>query len=330
MDGGRRLLRSLKEASAAFAPARPALAGVPLHDSPVPMAPSRIHVPVRRRRKGRAASMASRVFKLLTRRGAGIVFAALLLTFAGAYGAVRGGHYDAFVANEGTIPDVIAREIGFRIKAVTMSGQTELSEGEVLAAAGIGPRNSLMFLDVAKVREQLQAVPLIKNASVRKIYPNRLLIEIEERKPTALWQKDGQVAIVSADGKVIDQLRDERFNELPFVVGEGANMRLSEFLNLLEASGDLRSKIRAGILVSNRRWTLKMTTGVEVKLPEENPAAALTLLSRMQRESRVIEKDVISLDLRQPGRVVARLSEEATAARAEMLAKKSRPKGGQT
>ena len=34
--------------------------------------------------------------------------------------------------------------------------------------------------------------------------------------------------------RTIDQLRDERFNELPFVVGEGANMRLSEFLNLLE------------------------------------------------------------------------------------------------
>ena len=88
--------------------------------------------------------------------------------------------------------------------------------------AGIGPRSSLVFLDVASLRARLKAVPLIKEANVSKLYPNRLLIEIEERQPTALWQKDGLVALVAGDGTPIDDLKDPRFQRLPLVVGAGA------------------------------------------------------------------------------------------------------------
>ena len=73
---------------------------------------------------------------------------------------------------------------------------------------------------------RLETAPLVKQASVRKLYPNHLVIDLVERAPYALWQKDGQVNIVAADGAVIDQMRDQRFASLPFVVGEGANERL--------------------------------------------------------------------------------------------------------
>ena len=119
-----------------------------------------------------------------------------------------------------------------------------------------------------RARESLMALPLVANAKVRKFYPNRLLIEVSERQPAAIWQNGGKLSIVSADGKVIDDMRDQRFAGLPFVVGDGANRRAGEFAALLEAAGDLRSRIRAGTLVSERRWTLKMTNNVDAKLPE--------------------------------------------------------------
>jgi len=110
-------------------------------------------------------------------------------------------------------------------------------------------------------------------------------------------------------------MRDERFVGLPFVVGEGANERLPEFTALLAAASELGPRIRAGVLVANRRWNLKMASGVDVMLPETNPQAAVATLVRLQRESRVLDRDVISLDLRLEGRMFARLTEEAAAAR---------------
>ena len=229
---------------------------------------------------------------------------------------MRGGEYDAFVAREGSVRDFAARALGFDIAIVTISGEAELRVPEILADAGISPKNSLLFLDAAQARARLETVPLIKQASVRKLYPNHLVIDLVERAPYALWQKDGQVNIVAADGAVIDEMRDQRFANLPFVVGEGANERLPEFNALLAAAGELGPKIRAGVLVAHRRWNLKMTNGVDVMLPEINPQAAVATLVRLQRESRVLDRDVISLDLRLEGRMFARLTEEAAAARA--------------
>jgi cell division protein FtsQ len=248
-------------------------------------------------------------------RGLGLALALGLVVGVAVFGFLRGGEYQSFVASQGSVRDFIARALGFDIAIVTISGQAELREPEILADAGISPKNSLLFLDAAQARARLEAAPLIKQASVRKLYPNHLVIDLVERVPYALWQKDGQVNIVAADGAIIDQMRDERFVGLPFVVGEGANERLPEFTALLAAASELGPRIRAGVLVANRRWNLKMASGVDVMLPETNPLAAVATLVRLQRESRVLDRDVISLDLRLEGRLFARLTEEAAAAR---------------
>jgi cell division protein FtsQ len=315
MDGGRRLLRSVSEAFAFRPHAQPAYAGGDI-------APARILL----RGERSSASLAAWAERLQrpAPRGLGLALALGLILGVTVFGAVRGGEYETFVAREGSVGDFVARALGFDIAIVTISGEADLRVPEILADAGISPKNSLLFLDAAQARTRLETVPLIKQASVRKLYPNHLVIDIVERAPYALWQKDGQVNIVAADGAVIDQLRDQRFAGLPFVVGEGANERLTEFNALLGAAGELGPKIRAGVLVAHRRWNLKMTNGVDVMLPENNPEAAVATLLRLQRESRVLDRDVISLDLRVEGRMFARLTEEAAAARAAAPSKKGR------
>jgi cell division protein FtsQ len=264
------------------------------------------------------------------RRGTPLLVFSLIGTSIG-YGAVRGGSYAAFVEQYGQPADIIARNTGFPIAAVTITGQSGLTEAEILDASGINPKNSLAFLDVGEVRDRLRAVPLVQEASVRKLYPDHVLVEIVERQPYALWQHEGQVSVIAADGTVIDTMRDGRFADLPFVVGEGANTHLPDYLALLAKAGDIKPKIRAGVFVGGRRWTLSTTTGIEVMLPERNPEAALVALAGLERDGRVLEKDVISLDLRLADRMVARLSEEAAAQRADTLGRKgAKTKPGQT
>ena len=267
------------------------------------------------RSAGRGLTRLRRIV-LAAPRGLGLILAIGLIGGVALFGAIRGGEYDAFIAREGDLRDVIARALGFDIAIVTISGQAELRERELLAAAHITPKNSLLFLDAAEARKGLESLPLVKSASVRKLFPNHLVIDLVERAPSALWQKDGKVAIIAADGAPIDQMTDDRFIGLPFVVGDGANQRLPEFTALLSAANELRSKIKAGVLVSDRRWDLVMTNGLIVKLPEVNPQAAMTTLVRLQREDRVLDRAALSLDLRVEGKMFVRLTEEAAAARA--------------
>ena len=239
-------------------------------------------------------------------------------------GFVMSGRYDAFVTENGRPLDILARLAGFGVERVTITGLSRMYEREVLSTAGIDWRSSVPFLDVDQVRDRLLAEKLIASASVRKLYPNEIVINQVEREPAALWQQNGEIQVIAADGKVIDDLRDERYVNLPLVVGAGANERLQEYLGLIEAAGPLGSRIRAGTYVSGRRWTLKLD-GVDIRLPEAEPAEALARLVRLERENRILEKDIIAVDLRMADRVVVRLTEEAAAARAES---RKKPKKG--
>ncbi len=314
------------EALPGLAPARPAMAGAagaPVSRESAPRRP-----PAYRPRAPRA-TRSQRLVSLAAARGAGLALAALLLGGSFLYGAVRGGQFDAFTAEHGSAGDLAARALGFGLDTITISGSRDLYESEILQAAGVSAKNSLIFLNAAEIRERLMKVPLVRDASVRKLYPDRLLLEITEREPFALWQKDGAVMVISADGTAIEEVRDARFAELPFVVGAGANSRVAEFQKIVESAGDLRGKVRAGVLVSERRWNIRMTSGLDVKLPEKQPELAFASFARLARDSRLLDKDLISVDFRVPGRMYARMSEEPAAARAEALSRK-KGKGGQT
>jgi cell division protein FtsQ len=330
MDGGRRLLRPVREVFAEFQPSLPAYAGV----SNIVASNGQRHAALRARRPSArrdGATWFGRLLIRLTTKGSGSLAALLLMACVGLYGAILGGEYATFTASEGDLPNFLARAAGLGIKSVTVTGARDLSDEQILSVGGIGHRNSLPFLDVAKVRDKLKALPLVKNASVSKLYPNRLVIEIEERQPFALWQKDGDVEIVAADGTPIDALRDAHFVNLPLVVGAGANARIGEYVALLNASGNLRPRIAAGILVAQRRWTLKMSNGVEVALPERGAVAAVSELADLQQDHGVLDKDVLTLDMRIPGRLIVRLPEDTAQARADSLAPhKAKPKASQT
>jgi len=245
---------------------------------------------------------------------------------AATFGATRGGQLNAFVASHGSLGDLVARQLGFGIETVTVSGATHLDESRILAIAGISSKNSLPFFDVAAARLRLEADPLVKQASVRKLYPNQIVVDIVERTPYGVWQKDGEVRAIAADGGAIDEVRDGRYFGLPFVVGDGANARVREFAGLIDAMAELKPRVEAGVLIGERRWNLKLKSGVEIKLPENDAKAAIATLLRLERQSRILERDILALDFRAPGRVFVRLSQEAAAAWADAHAPK---KGGQ-
>ena len=336
MDGGRRILRSLKESFATLLASGYPRAGILVGEDLAGLAvalptPSSARPPLAAARlapRRRAFGGLSRAAAVLALPGVGLAAALALFATVGWTGFVQNGGYADLVQREGDPRDILARALGFPIDAVTISGQGRIREAEVLAASAIGSRNSLVFLDAEEVRRRLMQLPLVKTARVLKLYPDRLVIAIEERQPYALWQHDGHVAIVDSEGKAIDRLRDDRFLGLPFVVGEGAEKRLPEYVALLGGWADLAPRVKAGVLVAGRRWTFNMANGVQVKLPEQDPGGALSTLQRLQREARILDKDVLSIDLRIPGRVIVRLTEDGALASAAAQQQRKSVKSG--
>jgi cell division protein FtsQ len=257
-------------------------------------------------------------------RGAGLAAAMALVIASIGYGAVKGDHVATVVAGIKDARDAAANAVGFAIRELSIAGCRQLTENDVLAAAGVTERTSLLFLDVADTRNRLKANPWIAEATVQKFFPGRLQIEIAERDAFALWQKDGKVSLIAADGTTLGPFADRRFAALPFVVGPGAETKARDFLSVLDRYSAIRDQVRASILVADRRWNLKLKNGIDVRLPEADPAGALDLLAGLDRDKKLLTRDITSVDLRLPDRVTIRLSDPAAQAREELL----RPKKG--
>jgi cell division protein FtsQ len=260
-----------------------------------------------------------RLLRVRLPRGAGAAAAFALILGSIGYGVVKGEHMPDLVAVLEDARDQAANAIGFRIADLRVAGHNQLTKEEVLAAARVTGRSSLLFLDADATRERLKSNPWIADATVRKLLPGQLQIEIKEREPFALWQKDRRVSVIADDGTVLEGFVAPQLLTLPLVVGRGAETRAKGFLALLDRFPAIRDQVRATILVGERRWNLRLKSGLDVRLPETEVAGALERLVTLDREAKLLTRDITVIDLRLADRVTVRLSERAAEARQERL-----------
>ncbi|MBV8840758.1 MAG: cell division protein FtsQ, partial [Alphaproteobacteria bacterium] len=141
----------------------------------------------------------------------------------------------------------------------------------------------------------------------------------------ALWQLQGKVTAIAADGTVLSDKVEPRLATLPFVVGKGAAVKARDFLAALDKFPPIRDQVRAAIYVAERRWNLRLKNGIDVRLPETDVEAALAALVKLDAEKKLLTRDITAVDLRIADRLTVRLSDAAAAAREEAL-KKAAPK----
>jgi cell division protein FtsQ len=256
---------------------------------------------------------------------AGVAATVLLLLGSTGFGIVKGGHLADFTAALSDTRNAIANSAGFRITAVAINGRKQLTQDEVLAIGGVNGRSSLLFLDAATVRDKLKANPWIGEATVLKLYPGQIQIDIVERTAFALWQNDGRLAVIADDGAVLEPYLSRRFIALPLVVGKGADTRAKDFLALLDRYPQVKSQTKAAILVGERRWNLRLKDGLDIRLPEHDVGNALAALSKLDKEDRLFSRDIVAVDMRLPDRLTVQLSEDAAKAREELF-KEKKPK----
>src|SRR5258705_370540 len=196
----------------------------------------------------------------------------------------------------------------------------------------LGPQADLKAAAVGAVvllRERLKANPWIAEATVLKLYPGQLQIDLIERSAFALWQQDGKLSVIADDGAVLEPYVSRRFLSLPLVVGKGAETHARDFLALLARYPQVRAATKAAIFVGERRWNLRLKDGLDIRLPENDVGNALAALSKLDKEEKLFSRDIVAVDMRLPDRLTVQLSDDAAKAREELFKdKKPKKKAG--
>ncbi|ABC21747.1 cell division protein FtsQ/DivIB [Rhodospirillum rubrum] len=206
---------------------------------------------------------------------------------------------------------VLTRQ-GLVLRQVTVTGRDLTAGRDILGAIGVPQGGPLLAIDPETVRTRLEALPWVASARVERRLPDQVHVAITEREPMALWQHNGAFAVIDREGRAI-AADPGRWRTLPLVVGAGAPGHAAELLNLLTSQPGIAERVKAATLIGERRWTLRLDSienGLVVRLPEEDPSAALDQLVQIDARDHLLSKNLSVIDMRLPGRLVVRLAED--------------------
>jgi len=105
------------------------------------------------------------------------------------------------------------------IKEVIIKGNNYLSKDEVLSQSHINLGENIFRLDINQSIDFLKQEPWIKEAEIKRIIPNRIIISIEERRPSVIIGIEEGFFLADKKGRILSTVNMEEDFKLPLITG---------------------------------------------------------------------------------------------------------------
>lgn len=203
---------------------------------------------------------------------------------------------------------------GFAVQSLYLEGRNRTTMDDINKALGVKKGDPILRLSIAEIRQRLEKIESIKLAAVERELPGTLYIRIVEREPVARWQNHNKTALVDDNGVVMNGIDMTPYQKLPLIIGDNAPTHVRELMAILAAEPELARHFSAAILVSDRRWNIRLSgsagSDVEIRLPETNPEEAWKRLADAEIHQQVLDRDVKVIDLRLEGKMFIKVIPE--------------------
>ena len=202
-------------------------------------------------------------------------------------------------------------DAGFTMKRVEIKGAERVSRLDIYNVAFDQPSMALPLVDLEATRERLLQFGWVKEARISRRWPDTLVVDVVERQPVAIWQNNRQLNLIDGEGVVLEPVRLESMPDLPLVIGPAANREVAALSALLEGTPHLRPQIAGATWVGGRRWDIRFQTGETLTLPEGDEAKRSILrFARMDQQTQLLGRGFVRFDMRDPRRMVVRVSRQ--------------------
>ena len=195
---------------------------------------------------------------------------------------------------------------GLRVRNIVIEGRANTPEPLLRAAIGASKGDAILGFSVEQARTRIEQLTWVEHATVERKLPDTLVIQIDERRPFAIWQYQGKFVLIDRAGLVVANQDMAQFRALPLVVGLGAPAAAAPLLDELTARPSLGTRVTAAVRVAERRWNLRMKNGTDVLLPEGAEPAALQKLQKLQDDQALLDRPLAVIDMRLPDKLVLR------------------------
>jgi len=186
-----------------------------------------------------------------------------------------------------------------KIETVVIEGELNfVSEDAIKESVLRFVATSLVAIDLDVLKQELEAQPWINHVAIRREWPDKLMIQVEEEVAIARWGEGellNQAGQIFSPRSIVDQM------QLPHLSGPSENEKtvMSQYLEFNQLLYPLGVRIRDLSMNERSAWSMTLTNGVVVRLGREK------VLERLRRlvvflESRFAEdlQEVATIDLR--------------------------------
>lgn len=215
---------------------------------------------------------------------------------------------------------VISRQPYFVIHKLSIDGEMQRNNMATVRA-NVVPRveGSFFMVDLARAKAVFESVPWVRQALVRRVWPNELRVTLEEHKPAAYWRhEDRDDQLVNQQGEVFDaNLGDVEDDPLPTLQAPAnasagqARLMLTMLRKLQPVLVPLDSSIDTLKLTDRGSWTVKLDNDAVIELgrgeTEELVARAERFVRTLPQLRQQYSEPLAYADLRYPHGYAVRL-----------------------
>lgn len=180
----------------------------------------------------------------------------------------------------------LAHRPAFAIEQVRIEGALTRNSADELRAAVLSRLSGNFFtLDLAELREEMESVPWIRHALVRRVWPDQLIISLEEHEPVAIWREQGlPERLLNRQGEVFEANIGE-VDSLPELEGGRgqAPLLMAMYGKLMPRLAPLDSVPVRVSLSPRGAWQVELKRGELIALGRGTDEEVLQRLDRFTR-----------------------------------------------
>lgn len=130
-------------------------------------------------------------------------------------------------------------------------------------------KGNFFTINLNNTRLAFESLPWIRNAAVKRVFPNQIEIHLQEHMPLAIWGVRDDFKMINADGVIFDSSTDDdEYDKLPQFIGpEGqSGLMLDGYSKLNTILTPLKVKLVKIELSSRGSWTVILEGGAKLEL----------------------------------------------------------------
>ena len=106
----------------------------------------------------------------------------------------------------------------FKIREIPVSGDNALLKRSIVSKLEKLKGENIVYIDTKKIEKMVKEDVRVKNATIQKVFPSKLKVNIEERKLHAYVKKGTDLFLADSELNLFGYIQEEKFKNIPIVI----------------------------------------------------------------------------------------------------------------